>query len=476
MNRKIIKLAIRYSILSALTVSISNCANTLNSKTQTIRPDTKSETLSIWWTKGYYAEEDEAIKKIVDNWEKQAEAKGLPIHKADLQILSDDENMKLTQDRVKVNQPPDIVFNRRVEFVLSPAYAWQGKLADVSSVIQPIKNNYSAAAIASVNLYNKTKQARAFYAVPIQQQTLHIHYWRDLLEEAGFTEEDIPQDWDGFWQFWQTAQERLRAKGNQDVYGVGLTMSSEGNDTIYQFEQALIANNIKIFDDQGNLQIDKPAVKQGITQTLQWFTDFYKNGYVPEDATDWTSEDNNVKFLNKQLLMVVNPTLSIPVSQKADKEMYEKQIGTLNFPKKPDGQPMPYLVSIKQIVSFNNSPHPEIAKDFLSYFVQPANIGSYIQLSGGRYFPVMPQLLSQPFWQDSQDHHIRQAVKQFTLSPTLPLPTITQQNYAEVFSKNVWGQAMEKILVNKIPVEQASQEAIAEIKKILSTAGEPQLK
>jgi multiple sugar transport system substrate-binding protein len=470
---KNIQLTIRFFILSTLTVTISNCANTLNNQTPTTTANHKPETLSIWWTKGYYPEEDEAIQKIVANWEKQAKAKGLPIHQADLQILSDDENMKLTQERVEANQPPDIVFNRRVEFVISPAYAWQGKLADVSSVIEPIKNNYSAAAIASVNLYNNTKKTRAFYAVPIQQQTLHIHYWRDLLEEAGFRESDIPQDWDGFWQFWQTAQARLRAKGNQDIYGVGLTMSSEGNDTIYQFEQALIANNIKIFDDQGNLQIDQPTVQQGITKTLQWFTDFYKNGYVPADAIDWTSEDNNVKFLNKQLLMVVNPTLSIPVSQKADQEVYEKQIGTINFPKKPDGKIMPYLVSIKQIVSFTNSPHPEIAKDFLSYFVQPANIGAYIELSGGRYFPVMPELLSQPLWQDSQDPHIRQAVKQFTLSPTLPLPTITQQNYAKVFSKNVWGQAMEKILVNKLPVEQASQQAIADIKQLLSQTEEP---
>lgn len=476
MNSKIVKLAIRYIILSGLTMTISNCTNNPNSKTQTTASHSQSDTLSIWWTKGYYAEEDEAIRKIVANWEKQAKVKGLPIQKADLQILNDDENMKLTQERVQANQAPDIVFNRRVEFVISPAYAWQGKLADVSSVIEPIKNNYSASAIASVNLYNNQKKTRAFYAVPIQQQTLHIHYWRDLLEEAGFTEADIPTDWDGFWQFWQTAQERLRAKGNQDVYGIGLTMSSEGNDTIYQFEQALIANNIKIFDEQGNLQIDQPGVQQGITRTLQWFTDFYKNGYVPQDAIDWTSEDNNVKFLNKQLLMVVNPTLSIPVSQKTDQEVYEKQIGTINFPKKPDGQPMPYLVAIKQIVSFENSPHPAIAKDFLSYFVQPENVGSYIQLSGGRYFPVMPQLLSQPLWQDSQDPHIRQAVKQFTLSPTLPLPTITQQNYAGVFSKNIWGQAMEKILVDKMPVEQASQEAIAEIKQLLSPTAEPQLK
>ena len=61
-------------------------------------------------------------------------------------------------------------------------------------------------------------------------ETNHVHVWRNLLEQAGFTLEDIPKQWEAFWSFWcDEVQPAVRkATGRDDIYGVGLAMSVEG--------------------------------------------------------------------------------------------------------------------------------------------------------------------------------------------------------------------------------------------------------
>jgi len=40
---------------------------------------------------------------------------------------------------------------------------------------------------------NSITKEKSYYAVPIQQEGIYLHYWRDLLEESGYSAKDIPQ-------------------------------------------------------------------------------------------------------------------------------------------------------------------------------------------------------------------------------------------------------------------------------------------
>lgn len=193
------------------------------------------------------------------------------------------------------------------------------------------------------------------------QQSIHIHYWLDLICEAGLGEE-IPQNWDEFWQFWQKAQKVLTQQSNNNIYSLGLPMSIYGSDTYFIFEQILEANNLQILDKQGKLQVNKPAVREKIIEILDWYTNLYKNGYVPPNAVDWLNYDNNTNFLNHNTLMTINPSMSIPASQQEDEEIYLNQMRTIQFPNNPNGREPRYLVSVKQPVIFTSSPNPELAK------------------------------------------------------------------------------------------------------------------
>jgi multiple sugar transport system substrate-binding protein len=454
-------------LLFCLSLILVACLNTTSQRTTQSTPTATpasldSNILNIWWNKGYYPEEDAAFQQIITEWEKKSSVK------VKLSFITDGNIIQQTDKAIINNTLPDILFANLTDATWSPRWAWEGKLVDVSDVIEPIKNIYAPNAIESIYLYNNELKKRSYYAVPIQEQTVHIFYWRDLLKEIGMSEKDIPQDWDGFWNFWKQAQDKLREQGYKDIYGLGLPMSPVPGDTYFMFEHFLEAYQVKLLDENGKLLIDNPETREGIIKVLKWCTDFYKEGYVPPGALNWQNTDNNVNFLNKSTLMTVNASLSIPTSQKQDPDLYYNKIGTMEFPNQPNGKPMRYLSAVKQVVIFSSSQHQKVAKEFLSFLIKPENLGNYIKNSQGRWFPVMPQLLKDPFWNDPKDPHLSVAVKQFTERKIRPFYPVLNPIYVKVQQENIWGKTLNRILKDNLSPEQAADEAIAQIKKIFS--------
>lgn len=447
-------------LLGLVLVACINTSKPATDSTPTATPAIPpgATSLNIWWNKGFYLEEDLAFQQIVSQWEKKSST---PIKL----IFITDANMKQqTEKAVKKGDLPDIFFGHVTDINWSPRWAWEGKLADVSDVVEPVKELFAPNAINSINLYNNVAKKRSYYAVPLQQQTIHISYWRDLIKEAGMGE--IPQDWDGFWNYWKQAQDKLRQQGHQDIYALGFPMSPGATDTYFMFEQFLEAYNVKLLDEKGQLLVDNPQVRQGIIKVLNWCTNFYKEGYVPPTALSWQNPDNNVNFLNRTVLMTPNPSLSIPASQKQDPDLYYNKIGTLEFPNQPDGKPTRYMASVKQAVIFASSKNQQAAKNFLSFLIQPENLGNYTKNSAGRQFPAMPQLLKDPFWKDPKDPHISVAAKQFTEGQTRPFYSVLNPAYVQVQEENVWGKALNRITIDNLSPEQAADEAITRIKNI----------
>ena len=457
-----------FILLFILSIVLVACLNTTykpvaeSTRTQTPVNPTADNTLKIWWNKGYYPEEEAAFQQVVSEWEKKSPTK------VNLTFITDANIIQQTEKAVNTNNLPDIFFAYLTDINWSPGWAWEGKLVDVSGVIEPIKSLYTPNALESVYFYNNVDKKRSYYAVPIEQQTIHISYWRDLLKEIGTSEKDIPQDWDGFWNFWKQAQDKLRQKGQQNIYAMGLPMSPGASDTYFMFEQFLEAYQVKLLDANGKLLLDSPNTKQGIIKVLDWCAKLYKDGYVPPPALSWQNTDNNVNFLNKSVIMTANPSLSIPTSQKQDRELYYNQIGTMEFPNQPNGKPNRYMAAVKQAVIFASSQHQKDAKAFLSFLVEPKNLETYIENSAGRWFPVMPQQMKAPFWNNPKDPHLPIALKQFTERQTRPFYPVLNPAYVKVQQENVWGEVLNRILKDNLSSEQAADEAIAKIKKIFS--------
>ena len=193
---------------------------------------------------------------------------------------------------------------------------------------------------------------------------------------------------------------------------------------------------------------------------------WFNNGFVPPKAVDWADPDNNVTFLNKDVIMTANPTLSIPASQRANSKVYQDKLATVEWPNKLDGKPLVNLVAVKQVIVFESSLHKETAKNFLSYLTRPEILIKFVKGSQGRFFPVMTSIAKDSFWSDPSDPHISIAVKQ--LQQTRAFNQVLNPAYTEVQAKNVWGKAIRDVVANQVTPEQAADKALREIEQIFA--------
>ena len=421
--------------------------------------------LNIWWEQGLNFDEDEALRLIVNNWQKQTG------NQVKLSFFNDSELTAKAERALQAGNPPDLMMNPKAERTLIPRWAWQGQLEDVSAVLEPMKDAYGENILRGITYHNAVEDKQSYYAVPLYQSTLFIYYWQKLLASVGLTAKDIPQDWDGFWQFWQQAQHKLKTEQNQALYGLGLTISDQKitDDTHYLFEQVLEAYDIKLLNEKGELNLDRPEVRQGLIKCLNWYAQLYRQGYIPPQALEWSNIDNNRYLLNQLVLMTPNNTLSIPATVRQDRDLYYHQLGIAEFPRKPSGQPMRYLIFIRQAVIFKDSPHKSLAKDFLRYLIQPQVMIDYLKATGSRNQPLRMSVWSDSFWQNSQDPYLRTATKILTSSQTGLSSIVKHPAYSQVLTENVWGQALRKVTANQINPEQAADEALARIQAIFQS-------
>ncbi|MDJ0594053.1 MAG: ABC transporter substrate-binding protein [Pleurocapsa sp. MO_226.B13] len=465
MSKKLLGYLIVAIAVMMLAIGCNSDAQLQNDEISQATTKLEADALQIWWDKGYNSEEDRALKKLIKGWEQKTG------NKAQISFYSLDKRSEKPQRSLQGGIAPDIFMSFKAESTLNPTLAWEGKLIDVTDVIEPVKEIYDPGALATASYYNNVEQKQSYYAVPIHRTALHVYYWQDLLEKTGRTARDIPQDWDGFWQFWLSVAEDLKTEQQLDIFPIGLPMSVEAGDTYQAFEHVLEAYNVKLLDKQGNLLVDNPQVRQGIINCLDWYTQFYLQGYTPKDAVDWNNAANNHKLLNREILTTTNASLSIPAALRHDSDAYHNQLGIVELPNKPNGEPMNHIFLVEQAVIFKDANHPELAKDFLSYLIQPETINTFLQESG-RHSPAKMPVYEDPYWTNSQDPHTSTVTKTLIESKIRPIYPSNSPAYSIVLQENIWGQSLEKILLNGVTPEQAGDEAIARIKKIFAEWGD----
>ena len=457
------KQLIRYLALAIaamiLVVACSSDTQLQNTQVAKSRSPVEENVLQIWWDKGYNPEEDEALQKLVRGWEQKTG------NKVRINFYTLDKRSEKPQRYLQGGVAPDIFMSFKAESTLNPTLAWEGKLIDVADIIKPVREIYEPGALATAYYYNNAEQKQSYYAVPIHRAALHVYYWKDLVEKTGRTAADIPRDWDGFWQFWLDVAADLKTQHQQTIFPIGLPLSIEAGDTYQAFEHILEAYDVKLVDEEGNLLVDNPQVRQGIIRCLDWYTQFYLQGYTPKDAVDWNNAANNHQLLNREILTTTNATLSIPAALRQDSNAYRHQLGIVELPNKPNGEPMSHIFLVEQAVIFDDATHPKLAKDFLAYLIQPEVINTFLKDSG-RHSPAHTSIYEDPYWTNPEDPHTSAVTKTLTKSKIRPIYPANSPAYSIVLQENIWGQSLEKIVLNNVTPEQAADEAIAKIKAI----------
>lgn len=431
------------------------------------------ETVQVWFTKGFYKGEDDALLAVVDKFQK---ATGV---KVDLSLYATEDCVTKSVGAVQAGTPPDVGFCTTYDFRTTGQWAFEGKLEDVSDVIEPLKGEILPDALVGVNLMNDKTKKKAYYAFPVQQQMMHITYWKDMLEEAGFKESDIPKGWNGYWDFWcDKVQAGLRAKGKR-IYAVGHPMGVAASDTFYSFLTFANAYDAKVVDETGKIVLDEPANKKAMAEAVKAYANVMARGCTPPSSVNWLDPDNNVAFHNKTIAMTHNATISIASKHLDDmnnpaltqeqrdqaKKNYFDNIRTTQFPDKPDGKPLPNLAAVKTAVVFADGKNKKRGKEFMAFMMKDENLRPFVEGSLGRWLPTTKSGLASPFWTDGKDPHRALVYKQFS-SGTIPFQFVYNYKFTAVNAENVWAKAVNRVVQDKITPEAAVDEMIARIKQI----------
>jgi multiple sugar transport system substrate-binding protein len=431
--------------------------------------------LTVWWNRGYYKEEDEAMLKIAKEFET---AKNVEL---DISFTIQEDLLKKIISAFTARRVPDVAFCFYNDWEVLPKYAWEGRLADTTDLINELKPRYIEKFLQVAYVHDNTMKKRSYFGIPIEAQTMHSHYWRDLLREAGMPDEPdkIPLKWDEHWAFWRKAQDVLRKKDAAKfgkLYGIGMTESSRASDTIYNFEMALLSFGGVLLSDDGKVVADQPKNREAIVKTVQWFGDLFNSGYVPPDALNWSDGDNNANFHSKSIVMTPNPSLSIPAHHFFNTpDNYFNKMATVEWPDSPTGQKASYLVAVKTIIIPKESKVQDLGKEFVKFVLEPSRFAEYIKGANGRWFPAFKDVAADPFFSKGQagkggpiDYHIPVATRIYLERPTKVFDHWRHPANSQVYAENVWGKAMSRTNVDKWPADKAADEAIGRMKTIFA--------
>jgi multiple sugar transport system substrate-binding protein len=430
------------------------------------------ETLNVWWNKGFYKSEDDAlfaaIKKFEDKTKVKVELSQYPVQ----------DTIPKTVAALDAGTPPDVSYGDVYDFQVTGKWAFEDKLEDITDVLTPMKGSFLPNTIETTYLYDDVTKKRAYYAFPLKQQTMHIEYWIDMLGDAGFKESDIPTDWKGYWSFWcDKVQPGYRQKSGTRNYATGFPMGVDSSDSFFSFLTFMDAYNVKLVDDSGKLLVDDPKVKQGLAAALRDYTDPYVKGCTPPSSTSWKDPDNNVAFHNKTIIMTHNATISIaakwlddannatltPEQRAQAKKNYDELIRTAGFPNKPDGSKPVYRAAVKTGVIFKNAKNKKRAKEFVAFLLQEENLTPYVEGSLGRWYPVTKAAAESAFWK--ADRHRQSVYNQFH-NGTVTFEFTKNYKFTILNNENVWAKAMNRIVNEKVPVDKAVDELVARIKAV----------
>ena len=421
--------------------------------------------LVVWWEKGYYGAEIEAVGELTAAFEAATEKK------VELVVHPPAEQLKAVQTAINAELPPDFLFGiwigDRIE-----RWAFEGRLVDLTDTVRA--DLFDADALAYSKLFDGSTGRRSLYALPMGRSTFHLHVWKSLLEQAGFTVADIPKEWEAFWAFWcDDVQPAVRrALGREDIWAVGLPMSPVvPNDTWYVFMEFVHALGADYVTPEGRIVIDDPRVRAGLVAGLKGYTTIWRKGCTPPDAVIWDGRGNNEAFLAQRVVMTANQTLSIPNALQAPRpDDYYNNVATIEWPLGIDGSPLTIEGDVVRAVVFKDGRNVTTAKAFVRFLVEEGWLAHWLTFAGDRFLPPMRKLVEGPFWLDTRDPHRMRSAIQILTWPHAYLYSAVSGNWrhSRVNDEGVWEEALHRVAADGISPEQAVDEAIARIKEILS--------
>src|SRR5476649_478581 len=118
-----------------------------------VAPSFAQDKLTVWWVKGFYKSEDDALYAAIKKYEAKS---GI---KVELSQYAVQDMIPKTVAALDSGTPPDIAYADSYDVQAAGKWAFEGKLEDLSDVLTPMKANFAPNTIETAYLLNdKTKK------------------------------------------------------------------------------------------------------------------------------------------------------------------------------------------------------------------------------------------------------------------------------------------------------------------------------
>jgi len=124
-------------------------------------PAAAQETLVVYFSKGFYPQEDKALDEVIDKFQKKTKVK------VELSRYAPQEMIPKTVAALDAGNPPDMVYADVFDFQVAGKWAFEGRLEDLSDIINPSKGRFLPNTIETTFMYNNKEKKRAYYAFPV---------------------------------------------------------------------------------------------------------------------------------------------------------------------------------------------------------------------------------------------------------------------------------------------------------------------
>jgi multiple sugar transport system substrate-binding protein len=208
-------------------------------------------------------------------------------------------------------------------------------------------------------------------------------------------------------------------------------------------------------------------VRDAAVKAIAKLTTPYKEGYVPKDVVNWNDADDNNAFHSKLIVMDFDGSLSTEVALYKNKAEYD-DIVTRGMPRGNDGQELPSPMPIFGALIPKGAKNVALAKELLTYMVEPKVLNEYLKGGLGRWAVPLPEIAKgDPFW-FHEDLHRTAYAEETLISPTVPLYQAFNPAMAMVDAEHVFSVAMIDVMNNGMTPDQAIDKAFKRAEAIFA--------